>query len=188
MNSPFSQSRTAFRSVSLGGALAFAFALRLTAAEQPSLDAHLESLRPLLGKTWRGEFKNSTPEKPVVDIARWERVLNGQAVRVMHSINQGVYGGETLIYWSKEKGGIVYRYFTTDGDETAGTMTFEGAKFTSSEKVLGSAGGVTEVKAVGEIRADGTYTVSAEYLKDGKWAPGHAATYREDSKAEVVFK
>ena len=52
---------------------AFDFLLRLSAADQPVLNEHLEILRPLLGKTWRGEFKNSTPEKPVVDIARWER-------------------------------------------------------------------------------------------------------------------
>ena len=63
--------------------------LHLAAADGPTLDTHLEPLRPLLGKTWRGEFKNSTPEKPIVDVSRWERILNGKAVRVMHSINEG---------------------------------------------------------------------------------------------------
>ncbi|HKX63568.1 MAG TPA: hypothetical protein VJS65_17050, partial [Verrucomicrobiae bacterium] len=51
----------------------------LVAAEtstNATLDPHLEPLRPLLGKTWRGPFKNSKPEKPVVDIMRWERALN----------------------------------------------------------------------------------------------------------------
>lgn len=188
MDLPFSKIRTAFRYASFGSALAFAFAPRLAAADQASLNEHLEPLRPLLGKTWRGEFKNSTPEKPVVDVARWERVLNGQAVRIMHSINNGVYGGETLIYWSKEKGSLVYRYFTTAGYETSGTMTIEGSKVTSLEKVAGDAGGVTEVKAISEIRPDGTYTVTSEYLTKDKWAPGHAATYHEDAKGEVVFK
>jgi len=65
------------------------------AAEKPSLDEHLEPFRPVLGKTWKGHFKNSTPEKPQVDVARWERALNGKAIPVLHSINDGVYGGES---------------------------------------------------------------------------------------------
>src|SRR5690349_7233484 len=75
-------------------AVCFGLDLSLIAAEpQPTLNPHLEPLRPLLGKTWKGVFDGSTAEKPTVDIARWERVLNGQAVRLLHSINQGVYGG-----------------------------------------------------------------------------------------------
>lgn len=160
----------------------------LIAADAPALHEKLEVFRPLLGKAWRGEFKNSTPEKQVVDVARWERALNGQAVRVLHSINDGAYGGETLIRWDKEKDSLVYHYFTTAGFMTTGTMTFSGSKFTSLEKVAGDANGVTEVKATGEIRSDGTLVNSSEYLKNGKWEPGHSVTYHEDPKAEVRFK
>ena len=71
--------------------------VKLLHAEQPTLNPHLEPLRPLLGKTWKGTFKDSKPEKPTVDVVRWERVLNGQGVRVMHSINQGVYGGARIL-------------------------------------------------------------------------------------------
>jgi hypothetical protein len=159
-----------------------------TAADAPKLNENLEKFRPLLGKTWRGEFKNSTPEKPMVDVARWERALNGQAIRVLHSINQGVYGGETIIQWSPEKKSLVYTYFTTAGFQTSGTMTWSGSKYTSLEKVTGDAQGVTEVKAVGELLPDGTLVTSSEYLKNGKWELGHSAVYREDPKAEVVFK
>ena len=186
MHPPRLFARSLTRLASLG--LALLLALRLAAADQPPLNEHLEGFRPLLGKTWRGEFKNSTPEKPVVDIARWERALNGQAVRILHSINRGAYGGETLIFWSKEKGSLIYHYFTTAGFQTTGTMTLADGKFTSLEKVAGDADGVTEVKATGEIRADGTLVNSSEYLKRGKWEPGRAATYREDPKAEVVFR
>lgn len=66
------------------------------ANSKETLEPNLEPLRPLLGKTWRGEFAASTPEKPVVDIMYWERALNGAAVRVLHSINHGEYGGETI--------------------------------------------------------------------------------------------
>ncbi|HAB16808.1 MAG TPA: hypothetical protein DCE44_10195 [Verrucomicrobiales bacterium] len=175
------------RALTLFG-LSLWFALRVNAADPAPLNEHLEPLRPMLGKTWRGEFKNSTPEKPIVDIAKWERALNGQAVRILHSINNGSYGGETLIFWSPEKKSLVYHYFTTQGFQTTGTMTISGGKIVSFEKVTGDADGVTEVKGTSEIRADGTMVTQSEYLKNGKWEPGHSATYREDPKAEVVFK
>src|SRR6185503_3791307 len=81
-----------------------------SAARGADLDPHLAPLKPLLGKTWRGVFPNSTPEKPVIDISRYEAVLNGQAVRNLHSINDGAYGGETLIVWDKEKQALIYYY------------------------------------------------------------------------------
>ena len=137
-------------------------AAQLRAAEPAPLAKELEIFRPHLGKTWRGEFKNSTPEKPVVDVSRWERALNGQAIRVLHSVNDGTYGGETVIRWDKEKASLVFHYFTTAGFMTTGTMTFSEGKFTSHEKVSGSANGVAEVRATSEFRADGTLFVKAE--------------------------
>ena len=62
----------------------------------------------------------------MVDLALWERALNGKAVRVLHSINEGMYGGETLITWDAEKKTIVYHYFSTAGVQTRGTMKVEG--------------------------------------------------------------
>jgi hypothetical protein len=177
-----------------------AFVWRLAAVDHPTtvatnaLNEHLEVLRPLLGKTFRGELKSTATlkagetAKVEEDIARWERALNGQAVRILHSVNQGSYGGETLITWSKEKNSLVYHYFTTAGFETTGKMTEAGKKFTSLESVTGDADGVTEVKAVTLLRPDGSYAVLSEYLKNGKWEPGHSGIYREDAKAEVVFK
>jgi hypothetical protein len=179
---------TKYRKAEWGSVFLLAVGLQAMAADPPKLNENLEKFRPLLGKTWRGEFKNSTPEKPMVDVARWERALNGQAIRIIHSINQGVYGGETIILWSPEKKSLVYTYFTTAGFQTTGTMTWTGSKYTSLEKVTGDAQGVTEVRASGELRPDGTLVTSSEYLKNGKWEPGHSVVYREDPKAEVVFK
>jgi len=52
--------------------------LQTAGSDNLSLDEHLEPLRPLLDNTWKGTFSNSTPDKPIVDVARWERALNGQ--------------------------------------------------------------------------------------------------------------
>lgn len=155
---------------------------------QDHLAEPLQPLKPFLGKTWKGEFANSTPEKPVIDVSRWERALNGQAVRILHSINNGEYGGESLVFWDKEKQSLVFYYFTTAGFFTTGTIKFENGKMISHEYVKGNAEGTTEVKATGEITHEGKMISKAEYFKNGKWQPGHEVTYVEDPSAQVIFK
>ena len=66
-------------------------------------------------KTFKGEFSNSTPEKPIYDIIYYERVLNGNAIRAVHSVNNGEYGGESIVMWDAEKENLVSWYFTTAG-------------------------------------------------------------------------
>jgi hypothetical protein len=166
--------------------LAAAFSGR--AAEKASLNAHLEPLRPLLEKTWKGTFNDSKPEKPTVDTQRWERALNGQAVRLLHSINDGVYGGETLFVWDEKKQTIAYYYFTTVGYMTTGSMEVKEGKFISREEVKGDADGVTEVRATSLIQPDGKFHVKAEYLKNGAWTLGHEVTYEESPGSKVTFK
>lgn len=155
---------------------------------QPALHPKLEPLRPLLGKTWKGAFKNSTPEKPVVDVLKIERALNGQAVRMLHSINNGMYGGETLIVVDGKSQKVVYYYFTTAGFMTTGTMEFEGNRIVTVEKVQGSSGGVEEVKGESEILPGGKFHVKTKHLKNGEWLPGHEVTYEPDPGAEPRFK
>lgn len=159
-----------------------------TAPGPSSLDVHLEPLRAFVGKTWKGPFANSTPEKPVIDVQRWERALNGTTIRILHSINDGAYGGETLMFWDESKQAIVYFYFTTAGYYTTGTITPRPDGYTAQESVTGSAEGVTEVRSIGVLGADGTLVTRAEYLKNGAWVPGHEVTYREDAAAQVTFK
>jgi hypothetical protein len=158
-------------------------------AEEPAyLDPHLEPFRNLLGKTFRGEFKDSKPEKPLVDVSRWERALNGKAVRMLHSLNDGAYGGETLFVWNEEAQVVKYFYFTTAGFMTTGTVAFKDGKILTHENVAGAANGVTEVRGVSEISTAGTLQVKTEYLKNGDWVPGREVTYREYAAGKVVFK
>ncbi len=155
---------------------------------QEAINDHLTPLKPFLGKTWTGTFVNSTPEKPVEDVTHWERALNGQAVRVLHSINNGEYGGETIIMWDAEQDSLAYYYFTTAGFYTHGTFTFNGRKFSSRELVTGSRQGITEVRATGEILEDGRLHSKSQYLKNGEWIEGHEVYYEETPDAKVVFK
>lgn len=161
--------------------------LRLFAAEQGTLDPNLEPLRPWLGKTWKSDAAEPG-DKSKVDVARWERALNGKAVRILHSINDGEYGGETIATWDEKKKSVVYHYFTTAGFMTTGTMTFKDGKMVTNETVSGNAGGVTEVRGTAEMAADGSFRMKTEYLKEGKWQPARDTTYREDAAATVLFK
>ena len=156
------------------------------AAEQGTLDPNLEPLRPLLGKTWKSE-PGTSGGKTTVDVSRWERALNGKAVRLLHSVNEGEYGGETIATWDDKKKSIVYQYFTTAGFNTSGTMKAEDGKIVTHEMVAGDAGGVSEVRGTLELRPDG-YRMKTEYLKGGKWEPARDVVYREDPAATVVFK
>ena len=167
--------------------LTTAVPVRSFAAEQDTIDPHLEPLRPWLGKTWKSDAAEPGP-KAKIDVARWERALNGKAVRILHSINDGEYGGETIVTWDEAKKQVVYHYFTTAGFTTTGTMNFADGKVLTNEKVSGNASGVSEVRGTGELAADGTFQMKTEYFKDGKWQPGRDAVYREDASATVKFR
>ena len=73
-------------------------------ANGTELAPELQVFAPYLG-TWEAEF-DTPPGKPkMIDVSLWERHLNGKAIRTLHSINQGMYGGESIIFFD---GGILY--------------------------------------------------------------------------------
>lgn len=155
---------------------------------ETSLAPQLEPLRPFIGKTWQGHFPRSTPEKPVYDISRWERALNGQAVRITHSVNNGAYGGETIITWNPTTSNIQYYYFTTASFMTKGTMSVEKDKLVCEEEPVPPFNGITKIKAVIQLVDGKKLHVKSEHFKEGSWTPGHEITYEEAPDAKVVFK
>lgn len=159
-----------------------------TDAPKPQLTPELSVFEPLVGKTFRGEFVGSTPEKPMFDVSKWERAMNGKAIRVLHSVNDGEYGGETVVMWDAKEKKIGFWYFTTAGFYTQGHFEIDGKKWTSVEKVTGNSQGITEVKATSFLEDDGTLKVSSQYLTNGKWEKGHEINYKTSPDAEVKFK
>lgn len=156
--------------------------------EPGTLAPQLEPFRPLLGKTWKATRHEAESDRDITDVSRWERALNGQAVRVLHAINDGEYGGESLIFWEAAKQSLVYYYFTTAGFYTNGTMTIDGGRWIGHEFVTGNANNITEVKSTSELLPDGRLHVTAQYMVDGKWAGGREFFYSEDPAAKVVFR
>jgi len=163
-------------------------ALSQPAATPDSLNEHLTAFKPYLNKTWKGTFVGEPGQPPMVDISRWERILNGQAIRMTHSVNNGIYGGETILFWDKSQKSLVYYYFTTAGFFTQGTMTMDGKKWTSHEYVTNNANGITEVRSTSEFLAHGSMHTVAEFLQHGKWVPGHTIDYVEAPEEALLFK
>ncbi len=156
--------------------------------ETDSLNEHLKVFQPMVGKTFVGEFANSTPEKPLIDVSRWERAMNGQAVRVLHSVNDGEYGGETILMWDRKLEKIAFWYFTTAGFYTTGTMDIDGNTWSATEEVTGNKQGITQVKSVSTIQENGEMHIKTEYLTNGEWTLGRDMTYRPSTEAEVKFR
>ncbi|MCA9732799.1 MAG: hypothetical protein H6696_16905 [Deferribacteres bacterium] len=154
---------------------------------QDSLSAHLQPFHPFINKSWKAKVAESSDKSPLYDIAKWERVLNGKGIRILHSVNDGDYGGETMIIWDSLKECLVFYYFTTAGFYTNGTVDFEDGKMISHEYVSGN-NSISEVKSISDITSESEMTVITHFLKEGKWSEGKRVLYVEDPEAEVIFK
>ncbi|MBN1893637.1 hypothetical protein JW906_04040 [bacterium] len=155
---------------------------------QESLIEPLECFRPFLGKTWKGVSSDTGSNAAMTDVSSWERALNGRAIRVLHSVNNGEYGGETMLLWDPAQKSLVFFYFTTAGFYTQGTMVAEDGQFISVEKVTGNENGITEVRATAELLGDGRLQTKSSFLKNGQWVDGHSFIYVEEPAAQVIFK
>lgn len=131
---------------------------------------------PLLGRTWRGV---GTGPEGVVDIQRWERAVGGHAVRVVHSVNDGAYSGETLIVHDKTRDALVFHYFTTGGFHTTGVITPNGAGAYEVEETVHGFPGLDTISSTAALGADGVMKVRSRTQKDGTWVEGGGFDYRE---------
>ncbi len=157
------------------------------AEDNDRMSEHLESILPFLGKTYKGEFLNSTKDDPKYDVSKWERALNGNAIRILHSVNNGEYGGESIIMWNSEKESLMSWYFTTGGFYTKALVKIEGTNITSIEDVTGNNNGITKVKSIIQLRQNGGFENRSKYLMNNIWVDGHRILYEEDPNASVIF-
>ena len=160
------------------------------ATEQGSLHQKLEPLRPYLNQHWQGDLTQPGKAEKVIDRSLWSRALNGQAIKTVHSINDGQYGGESFIFWDESKQSLAYYYFTTAGFYTHGTMEFDArvGEIIALESVENNQNGITQVKSFSRIMPDGTLETKSSYLQNGNWVDGHSATYKPVAQQQIMFK
>ncbi len=136
---------------------------------------------------WESVFQKVDGKPTVVDVATWEKTLNGKAIRSQHSINDGVYGGEMMMVWDNKKKSLVFFYFTTADFYTMGTIeVIDDTSFIAYEDVTGSVEGITKVKSTSSIKDD-IITVSTSYFKNDQWQEPEVRTYHRSNK-KVRFR
>ncbi len=159
---------------------------------QPSVlagkDSALVRFEPFLNKVYKGYFIKDGKQGDMFDVFYWEKILNGNAIRAMHSVNDGIYGGETIFRFDRESGVIQFYYFTTAHFMTKGTVSFEGDVMLTDEIVEGNDEGITRVRAETRLLPDGRVHVKSQMLKKGEWIFGHEIYYTETPGTSVKFK
>ncbi|QOL24732.1 hypothetical protein LP316_10360 [Thalassotalea sp. LPB0316] len=157
-----------------------------TPTEQTGFVKELEMFAGYLG-TWESNFAVAEGERPVIDVTRWERALNGKALKTIHSINNGEYGGESYIFFDHDKQALVFYYFTTANFYTQGSLEIiDDTSFAAYEDVTGNENGITKVKSTSKLMGE-TISVSTSYLKNGQWTKPQTRTYVRSTK-DVIFK
>ena len=136
--------------------------------------------RPMIGHTWRGTGR--TPG--VQDVQRWEWAVGGHAIRITHSVNDGVYGGETLVFRDRDSGDYVFHYFTTGGFHTTGTMRPTVASVFEIEETVHGLDGIETQRSTATL-ADGGYRIRTRRQRDGAWVEVGGFDYRRDDAAVV---
>ena len=138
----------------------------------------------MVGKTWRGQ---GTRDAKAEDIQRWEWAIGGNAIRIVHSVNNGAYAGESLIFRDKDTGNYIFHYFTTGGFHTTGTIRPTGPVAFEMEEAVHGVKGLAALKSTGVLGADGIYRTRSKVEKDGQWVEVGGFDYREDATAKVVM-
>jgi copper(I)-binding protein len=154
----------------------------LPAAEAPAADPFLP-LYPLIGRTWRG---TSIGPEAVEDVVRWEWAVGGHAVRAVHAVNGGVYGGETLIFPDRDSRRLIFHYFTSGGFHTTGQMTVTPEGVIEVNETVHGVEGLEQLRSTMTVAGDGTYQTRGRVERDGAWADFGGFDYRLDSRATVA--
>src|SRR5690606_9620479 len=122
-------------------------------------------LAPLIGRTWPGT--GAGPDA-VEDVARWERAVGGHAVRVVHAVSGGAYGGETLIFPDRDTGALIFHYFTSGGFHTTGTITVLEDGALSLEETVHGLDGLERLRTTMRVETGG-YSTRTHVERDGRW-------------------
>lgn len=170
------------RRIVIAAILSAALVLPAGAQDRASPPKPLAVFDPLIGKTWRGT--STAPGSTDIDVQRYEQILGGKGVRVTHSVNNGAYGGETIIQ-ADRTGRIVYHYFTTAGFSTQGSMTVRADGALVAEEAVQGHATIRRVRSTLEFLPDGSLRSQSSYQTDAGWQTGHGFHYRIADPSEL---
>lgn len=147
--------------------------------------APMAAFSALAGKSFRGEWADPDGSR-VVDLVKYELILDGRALQSTHKIEGSTYGGRTIIFYDEGAKKYVYHYFTTAGFHTMGEAQMEGGILTASEDVLGHES-VVRVTSQATIAAE-EMRVEVVYIdKNGGEEKGGVRLYRPVADVGQLF-
>jgi len=136
------------------------------------------SLADFAGRTFQGVATEDSAGS-VTDVQLWLWNEDGKALIVKHRLEDGSYGGDSMITKDAATGKLSSVYKTNAGFSTTGIITLnEDGSWDSTEDVIGTSN-VTKVRSRGHVREDGALISVSEYLLDGEWVPGNSFVYTE---------
>lgn len=157
----------------------------VTAQDLPPAAASAEAFRPLapmIGRTWRG---TAVGQAGVTDVMRWDWAVGGHAVRITHSVNDGAYGGETLVFPDRDSGALIFHYFTTGGFHTTGVIRPTADGGLEIDETVHGADSVEQLRSRAKLGADGVYRTRSLTEQDGAWVEFGGFDYVPDAGARV---
>tara|TARA_B100000427_G_scaffold315434_1_gene309543 strand:+ start:207 stop:743 length:537 start_codon:yes stop_codon:yes gene_type:complete len=155
---------------------------------EKKISKKLLGFEQFLGKKYIGEFQNSTKKKPLFDIIHFERILNGNAICISHSVNDGEYGGKTVIIWNAKTGNLESYYFSTGGEIIQAIVTVEDSKIVMIEDFTENNNGIKKVKKIYKISDNRTLENQIKYLLNNIWVNSHEMVYIESDTVKIIFQ
>lgn len=136
------------------------------------------SLAELVGKTFLGGPGGDSSEQ-TADVQYWSWAVGGSVLSITHALEDGSYGGETLVYRDNSTDGLAYVYVTDGGFMTQGSFTLDDeGGWVAEEEVTGHPT-ITKVRSTGVMKETGELVSTSEYFQNGEWVAGNNFTYRE---------
>lgn len=133
----------------------------------------LAPFMPLVGHTLR------TQTEAFTDTQTWRWINDGQGILIEHAVGDGAYAGTTLVHYDPMSKSVVFRYATTAGFYTDGTLDVESSDpltYSAIEHITGTADGIAEVASSAHF--DGAHlVVQSKFLKDGVWSEASTNSY-----------
>lgn len=130
------------------------------------------------GRTFRGEPTSESAEA-LADFQHWAWTDDGEGLIIRHALEDGSYGGESIVRRDDANGQLTYVYNTNAGFSTEGTFTVNADGTWAAEEEVSGRGEVKKVRSRGEILPSGAMVSVSEYYANGRWTKGHSFEYRE---------
>ena len=156
--------------------------------ESIQMSPHLKGSENFLGKKFEGNFINSTISNPLIDVIQFERILNGKAISITHSVNHGEYGGKYLILWNSDKEKVESYFFSTGGEIVISPVTILENEIVIEEDFSKNENSILKVKKIYNFDDVGNLRKKIKYLINNVWINAHNMEYIQNNSVEVIFK